>query len=95
LRQHGLYPLVLHRLLSLGRTGMDFMDLAKPGEIKSHCDPNALSRSRIPTDYASPATRTEGERLIQTILQRMAPCAAACRESSPDVVRQGRRDVLV
>ena len=27
----------------LGRTGMDFMDLAKPGDIKHHCDPNALS----------------------------------------------------
>jgi len=27
----------------LGRTGQDFMDLAKPGAIKLHCDPNALS----------------------------------------------------
>ncbi len=27
----------------LGRVGADFMDLAKPGEIKNHCDPNAVS----------------------------------------------------
>ena len=27
----------------LGRTGADFMDLAKPGLIKEHCSPNALS----------------------------------------------------
>ena len=27
----------------LGRTGAEFMDLAKPGDIKQHCDPNGLS----------------------------------------------------
>jgi 2-iminoacetate synthase len=33
----------------LGRTGHDFMDLAKPGAIKLHCDPNALSTfDRVP-----------------------------------------------
>ena len=26
------------------RTGRDFMDLAKPGEIKDHCDPDVLAR---------------------------------------------------
>jgi 2-iminoacetate synthase len=39
----------------LGRTGADFMDLAKPGEIKYHCQPNALSTFlEYLHDYASP-----------------------------------------
>jgi 2-iminoacetate synthase len=39
----------------LGRTGADFMDLAKPGDIKHHCDPNALSTfEEYLLDYGSP-----------------------------------------
>ena len=42
----------------LGRTGMDFMDLAKPGDIKHHCDPNALSTfQEYLLDYGSAETR--------------------------------------
>ena len=39
----GYIPSFCTACYRLGRTGMDFMDLAKPGEIKHHCDPNALS----------------------------------------------------
>ena len=40
-----------------GRTGTDFMDVAKPGAIKYHCEPNALSTfTEYLEDYASPAT---------------------------------------
>ena len=47
----------------LGRTGADFMDLAKPGEIKQHCDPNGLSTFvEYLMDYASQETRAVGER---------------------------------
>ena len=47
----------------LGRTGADFMDLAKPGEIKQHCDPNGVSTFlEYLIDYASPETRAIGER---------------------------------
>lgn len=92
----GYIPSFCTACYRLGRTGMDFMDLAKPGEIKSHCDPNALSTfQEYLTDYASPATRAEGERLIQTILQRMAPAQQRVSSHLLDVVRQGRRDVLV
>ena len=38
----GLPPQFLHGLLPPGRTGKEFMDLAKPGEIQGLCHPNAL-----------------------------------------------------
>jgi 2-iminoacetate synthase len=92
----GYIPSFCTACYRLGRTGMDFMDLAKPGEIKSHCDPNALSTfQEYLADYASPATRAEGERLIQTALRRMGPAQQRVASHLLDVVRQGRRDVLV
>ena len=62
----GLHPVVLHRLLPRwAAPASDFMDLAKPGEIKYHCDPNALSTLlEYLDDYGSPETRAVGERLI-------------------------------
>ena len=57
----------------LGRTGADFMDLAKPGDIKAHCDPNALSTFlEYLLDYASPETRAAGETLIAETLPTMS-----------------------
>ena len=48
-----------------GRTGADFMDLAKPGLIKEFCQPNAvLTVKEYLEDYASPETRAIGERVI-------------------------------
>ncbi len=55
-----------------GRTGQDFMDLAKPGEIKYHCHPNALSTFlEYLCDYARPGTRAAGEKLISIELAHM------------------------
>ena len=51
-----------------GRTGADFMDLAKPGLIKEFCLPNGLvSFAEYLYDYASPATREKGLALIQAM----------------------------
>jgi len=80
----------------LGRTGQDFMDLAKPGAIKLHCDPNALSTfTEYLEDYASPETRTVGEALVGSTLDNMD---ARQREISAALVRKvkgGKRDVFV
>ena len=81
LRRAGLRPLVLHRLLPLGRTGMDFMDLAKPGAIKEHCGPNAPSCfQEYLLDYALPETRAAGDRLIRSKLAEMEPRNRAVTE---------------
>ncbi|MBM3475226.1 MAG: [FeFe] hydrogenase H-cluster radical SAM maturase HydG [Armatimonadetes bacterium] len=53
-----------------GRTGEDFMALAKPGKIHQMCLPNALlTFKEYLLDYASPATREAGERIIRGHLQ--------------------------
>jgi 2-iminoacetate synthase len=47
------------------------MDLAKPGDIKYHCQPNALSTLKeYLIDYATPETRAAGEQLIADELTR-------------------------
>ena len=47
--------------------GADFMDIAKPGAIKEHCNPNALATfQEYLLDYASEETRREGEACIAT-----------------------------
>ena len=52
-----------------GRTGDRFMSLCKSGKISLCCTPNALmTLKEYLVDYASPATREVGERLIQKCL---------------------------
>ncbi len=63
----------------LRRTGQDFMDLAKPGEIKYHCHPNALSTFlEYLCDYAGPVAKSAGEKLISIELQQMDNQQTAC-----------------
>jgi 2-iminoacetate synthase len=78
----------------LGRTGKDFMDLAKPGEIRRHCDPNALSTfQEYLNDYASPATREVGEALLARHLESMEPEVREVAARLVAKVRAGERDV--
>lgn len=79
----------------LGRTGQDFMDLAKPGEIKKHCDPNALSTfQEYLLDYGTESTRVAGAALIEKTLKTMEPSHRERAEELLAHVRAGRRDVF-
>lgn len=56
----------------LGRTGESFMTLAKAGKIKNMCTPNAIvTFKEYLLKYASPMTRSMGEKLIQKDLATM------------------------
>jgi 2-iminoacetate synthase len=56
----------------LGRTGEHFMEFAIPGFIERLCTPNALSTLlEYLVDYASPATRAAGERMLERELKAM------------------------
>jgi 2-iminoacetate synthase len=78
----------------LGRTGADFMDLAKPGEIKEHCDPNAVSTFlEYLIDYGSKEANTIGEELIKRILEGMTTTVRDRTEKIIMQVKNGKRDV--
>jgi 2-iminoacetate synthase len=78
-----------------GRTGQDFMDLAKPGLIRLHCLPNALfTFQEYLEDYASCETRKIGDAAIRDQLDREVPEG---RRSDVERVlgrmRNGERDI--
>jgi len=67
--ERGHIPSFCTACYRLGRTGKDFMDLAKPGLIQKFCQSNALfSFQEYLLDYASPRTREAGEKLIHKML---------------------------
>ncbi|MRR15131.1 MAG: [FeFe] hydrogenase H-cluster radical SAM maturase HydG [Deltaproteobacteria bacterium] len=68
--ERGHIPSFCTACYRLGRTGKDFMDLAKPGLIQRFCQTNALfSFKEYLLDYASAKTREAGESLIQKMLE--------------------------
>jgi 2-iminoacetate synthase len=92
----GYIPSFCTACYRLGRTGRDFMDLAKPGEIKNHCDPNALSTfQEYLCDHASPETRAVGERRIAEAMKGMDDGRRQLAEKMVKRVGLGERDVFV
>lgn len=90
----GYIPSFCTACYRLGRTGADFMDLAKPGEISKHCNPNAISTfEEYLEDYASPETRQIGEPVIQDLLSTMDEEPRRSAEAMLQLVRNGSRDV--
>ncbi len=78
----------------LGRTGQDFMDRAKPGDIKNHCNPNAVSTfQEYLMDYASYETRLIGENLIEDVIDSMHGTARERAIMLLDKVKKGNHDV--
>ena len=78
----------------LGRTGQDFMDRAKPGDIKNHCNPNAVSTfMEYLMDYASYETRLIGEDLIEDVINSMDGIARERAIVLLDKVKKGNHDM--
>ena len=78
----------------LGRTGQDFMDRAKPGDIKNHCGPNAISTfMEYLMDYASYETRLIGEDLIEDTINSMEGIARERAIILLDKVKKGKHDM--
>lgn len=96
LSEMGFIPSFCTACYRMGRTGQDFMDLAKPGEIKHHCDPNAISTFlEYLLDYASPQTVAAGEKLIDSLLSGMDDVHKKLTKQLIDKVKEGKRDVYV
>jgi len=92
----GYVPSFCTACYRLGRTGADFMHLAKPGLIKEHCAPNAVSSlAEYLADYATPATRAAGDKLNDAAVQAMERRAAETSRRLLARLRAGERDVYV
>jgi 2-iminoacetate synthase len=94
---HGHIPSFCTACYRLGRTGKDFMDLAKPGLIQKFCQTNALfTFKEYLMDYASPTTHAAGDELIaKTLDEKIKP---KMKKSVMDKLRQiqdGKRDVYI
>lgn len=80
----------------MGRTGEDFMDLAKPGLIKNYCEVNALSTFvEYLRNYASGETKVAAERCIAETLGAMPEARRKRADALIGRVRGGERDVYV
>ncbi len=95
LAKGGYIPSFCTACYRLGRTGCDFMDLAKPGEIKNHCFPNAVATfQEYLEDFASPETKAVGEQVIAKVTESLSGLAQErCRKFS-ERVKNGERDVI-
>ena len=92
----GYIPSFCTACYRLGRTGRDFMAVAKPGAIKFRCDPNAMSTFlEYLIDYASPETRISGEGLLAGQLERMGRRDREKASRMLERVSSGVRDVYV
>jgi 2-iminoacetate synthase len=77
-----------------GRTGEHFMELAKPGEIKHRCAPNAIvTLAEYLQGFASEETREAGEALIEKELRELDEDDRQLAERLLVRVREGKCDV--
>ncbi len=95
LAEHGFMPSFCTGCYRLGRVGADFMDMAKPGDIKTHCQPNAVSTFvEFLEDYASPATIDIGWKVIGKTLEEMPKPLRDHTQGMVAQVQGGKRDVF-
>jgi 2-iminoacetate synthase len=82
-----------------GRTGEDFMDIAKPGNIQNFCIPNGiLTFKEYLLDYASDETRKAGEKLIENELNEIGKVNVERKkliEEKLKLLDEGKRDIYV
>jgi 2-iminoacetate synthase len=91
----GFVPSFCTACYRMGRTGADFMDLAKPGLIKEHCAPNSLSTFlEYLNDYGDDDAKAVGQTAIDAELNRMSPKARGISEKLMERVKNGKRDVF-
>lgn len=79
-----------------GRTGHDFMELAKPGQIKCKCDPNALSTFlEYLIDYKDGGRDTSSRNAIKAELIRMGSKEQKLAQAMMAKVEKGERDIFL
>jgi len=94
--EQGLLPSFCTACYRKGRTGEDFMHIAKPGEIHNLCRPNAiLTLKEYLIDYATPEVKELGEKIIQKYLVEITDKGNRRKETEERLKRieKGERDL--
>lgn len=92
----GYIPSFCTACYRLGRTGEDFMHLAKPGTIKNMCIPNAiLSFQEYLIDFATEATRAAGEQLLKAEIAKLPETLQKTTQNLLTKIKAGKRDAFV
>lgn len=80
----------------LGRSGGEFIEMVRGGDIKSQCGPNSLaSFMEFLINYSTPYTRQLGEKLINEKLEKMDEHERGASERLLQKVRSGRMDEFI
>jgi 2-iminoacetate synthase len=96
LTDNGLVPSFCTGCYRMGRTGNDFMDLAKPGLIKKFCLPNGLSSfAEYLHDYAPAELKESGMKIIEKITENQSELLSEIIRNNVDEVVSGKRDIYV
>lgn len=96
LAENGYIPSFCTGCYRLGRTGQDFMDMAKPGLIKKFCQPNAVfTFKEYLDDFASEQTKKQGEALIERTKEQMHKNTRKRCEKMLIRISSGERDIYI
>lgn len=81
----------------LGRVGKDFMDMAKPGLIKTHCLPNAMfTFAEYLEDFAPAPLKAKGYALIESTAKETFPADSPIQlliKENLAKIKSGKRDL--
>ncbi len=93
--RRGFIPSFCTACYRLGRIGSDFMDLAKPGLIKTHCQPNGLmTLKEYLMDYADSETKLIVEELINKELDEIPNNKVRTKTiENLSKIESGKRDI--
>eukprot|EP01086_Lenisia_limosa_P001575 TRINITY_DN1311_c0_g1_i1.p1 TRINITY_DN1311_c0_g1~~TRINITY_DN1311_c0_g1_i1.p1 ORF type:complete len:534 (-),score=191.69 TRINITY_DN1311_c0_g1_i1:34-1635(-) len=95
LMKDGYVPSFCTACYRLGRTGCEFMKIAKDGEIHNYCHPNAiLTMKEYLDDYGSEEAREEGYKVLETETAKIAkPSVRHSLEKKLVQLEKGERDL--
>ncbi|MFQ5406340.1 MAG: [FeFe] hydrogenase H-cluster radical SAM maturase HydG [Candidatus Micrarchaeia archaeon] len=92
----GFYPSFCTACYRKSRTGKDFMDLAKPGEIQRFCLPNSiLTFKEYALDYAKEQDKKLFDKVISKQLKDVPKDLKLVVEKKLKEVERGKRDVYL
>ncbi len=95
----GYIPSFCTACYRLGRTGKDFMDLAKPGKIQEFCKPNAmLTFKEYLEDYGTDQSRKYGKTCLENLkksLKEENPKLAANINEKLEAIEAGEHDLYL